>query len=249
MAATAAVIGGSGGLGAAICRVLAAEGWALRIGYHLGVDAAQQLVEAIRRDGGIADAQQVDVRDAGSVDAFLAPASGGELRAVINAVGPPIPLRPLTEVSPAEFRAIVETDVLGAFNVLTAAARRMAACGGGSIVQLLTTAVLRTLENDGMSGIPKTAIMGIVRQLARDVGAAGVRINAIAPGVIDAGIVHESFTADSVAQDVIRLCLERTPAGRMGRPEDVGALAAFLLRDSAAYINGQIIGIDGGYSA
>jgi len=109
--------------------------------------------------------------------------------------------------------------------------------------------VLRTLENDGMSGIPKTAVMGIVRQLAREVAKENVRVNAIAPGVIDAGIVHSSFTADTVAQGVIELCLDRTPMPRLGKPSEVSSLVQYLLGDEAGYINGQIIGVDGGYSA
>ena len=91
--------------------------------------------------------------------------------------------------------------------------------------------------------------MGIVRQLAREVGQGNVRVNAVAPGVIDAGIVHSSFTADEVAQGVIELCLQRTPMPRLGQPEEVAALVSFLLGDSAGYINGQVIGVDGGYSA
>lgn len=175
--------------------------------------------------------------------------AGDQLTGLINAVGPAIPLRPLVEVSSEEFREIMDIDVNGAFNLLTAAARRFVAAGRGSMVQLLTTAVLRTLEDDGMSGIPKTAIAGIVKQLAREVGRSGVRINAVAPGVIDAGIVHSSFTVDSVAQAVIERCLERTPMPRLGQPEEVAELVAFLLDDSVGYVNGQVIGIDGGYSA
>ena len=100
-----------------------------------------------------------------------------------------------------------------------------------------------------MSGIPKTAIMGIVRQLAREVKNTNVRINAVAPGVIDAGIVHSSFTVDETAQDVINMCLDRTPMPRMGEPNEVSELVKFLLDEKAGYINGQVIGNDGGYSA
>ena len=251
MARTVAVAGGSGGLGAPICRALAAQGDVVLVGYRNGADRAQALVEAIRDAGGEARSRAVDVTSAASVEEFLAAADDGaeELGGVVNAVGPPIPLRPLADVSPDEFQDIVATDVFGAFTLLTCAARRLAASGGGAIVQLLTTAVLRTLENDGMSGIPKTAIMGIVRQLAREVASDNVRVNAVAPGVIDAGIVHSSFTTDAVAEGVIKLCLDRTPMPRLGRPEEVGKLVAFLLGEDVAYINGQIIGIDGGYSA
>ena len=100
-----------------------------------------------------------------------------------------------------------------------------------------------------MSGIPKTAIMAIVRQLAREVKDTNVRINAVAPGVIDAGIVHSSFTVDNIAQEVIEMCLDRTPMPRMGEPSEVSELVKFLIGKNSGYINGQIIGVDGGYSA
>ena len=220
----------------------------LLIGWHQNQARAGELVDLVESAGGTAATKQVDLRDPESVDAFL-DAAPSPLTGVVNAIGPAIPLRPLVDVSADEFREIMEIDVNGAFNLLTAAARRLSAKGGGAIVQLLTTAVLRTLENDGMSGIPKTAIMGIVRQLAREVSQANVRVNAVAPGVIDAGIVHSSFTLDDMAKGVIELCLERTPMPRMGEPGEVAGLVEFLLSDAAGYISGQVIGVDGGYPA
>ncbi len=251
MQKTIAIAGGTGGLGTAICRELASRGYHIVVGYHSRREAAEQLAGSIEQAGGSASVAPVNLCDEQQVQGFLdhAGSLGAGLAGVVNASGPAIPLRPLTEISSAEFRRIMTADVEGAFNLLTAAGKLFAATGGGAILQLLTTAVLRTLENDAMSGIPKTAIMGIVRQLARELGPQNVRINGIAPGVIDAGIVHSSFTADPVAEAVIRDCLDKTPMPRMGRPEEVSALAAFLLSDQAGYINGQIIGIDGGYSA
>jgi len=247
---TVAVFGSSGGLGSGIAETLASH-YRLILGYHSNLDTVEALRERIVSAGGSAEAIVVDVRDPNSVAEFLdqATENSKRLRGVVNAVGPAIPLRPLIEVSPTEFESIMASDVLGSFNVLTESARRLASNEGGVIVQLLTTAVLRTLENDGMSGIPKTAVMGIVRQLAREVAKENVRVNAIAPGVIDAGIVHSSFTADTVAQGVIELCLDRTPMPRLGKPSEVSSLVQYLLGDEAGYINGQIIGVDGGYSA
>jgi 3-oxoacyl-[acyl-carrier protein] reductase len=240
-----AVVGGSGGLGAAICERLARDGAHIVVGYNTNTDAAAETAARVTAAGGSATCVAVDLRDPDSVHAFLD--SADSLTGVVNATGPAIPLCPLADVSAEEFRRIMETDVFGAFNLLTAAAKRLQ--GGGAIVQLLTTAVLRTLENDGMSGIPKTAIMGIIRQLAREVSKDGVRINGVAPGVIDVGIVHASFTVDQTAKDVIELCLARTPTPRLGQPEEVAGLVAYLLGDEAGYVTGQIIGVDGGYSA
>ena len=248
---TIAIAGATGGLGTAICEGLARKGWSLFLGYNRSADRALALRDRLRNQGARAEVHAVDLRTPEAVADFLAAAHacGDGLRGVVNATGPAIPLRPLIDIEPGTFADILRSDVEGAFNLLTIAGRHFAGNGGGCLLQLLTTAVLRTLENDAMSGIPKTAVMGIVRQLARELGPANVRVNAIAPGVIDAGIVHSSFTTDPVAEGVIRDCLAKTPMPRMGRPEEVAALAAFLLGDTAGYINGQIIGIDGGYSA
>ncbi len=244
-----AIFGGSGGLGASVTKNLSKD-YHLMIGYNKNKEKANSLFESIDKAGYKAEILYVDVCDTESIKDFLKISNtNNDLVGVVNAVGPAIPLKPLVDVTENEFKSILSIDVFGAFNVLKESFLALSERGGGSIVQFLTTAVLRTLENDGMSGIPKTAIMGIVRQLAREVKNTNVRINAVAPGVIDAGIVHSSFTVDETAQDVINMCLDRTPMPRMGEPNEVSELVKFLLDDKAGYINGQIIGIDGGYSA
>ena len=244
-----AIFGGSGGLGASVTKNLSKD-YHLMIGYNKNKEKANSLFESIDKAGYKAEILYVDVCDTESIKDFLKISNtNNDLVGVVNAVGPAIPLKPLVDVTENEFKSILSIDVFGAFNVLKESFLALSERGGGSIVQFLTTAVLRTLENDGMSGIPKTAIMGIVRQLAREVKNTNVRINAVAPGVIDAGIVHSSFTVDETAQDVINMCLDRTPMPRMGEPNEVSELVKFLLDEKAGYINGQVIGIDGGYSA
>lgn len=250
MTGAIAVIGGSGGLGEAVARRLAAR-VPVVVGYRSSRERAENLVRDIAAQGGSAHALQLDITVSESVGRFFRQAeelTGGVLH-VVSATGPAIPLCPLLEVAEADFRRIMDTDVLGTFNVLRHAVPVLRARGGGSITVFVTTAVLRTLENDGMSSVPKTAVAGLVKLAAREAGPHNVRCNAVAPGVIDAGIVHSSFTVSEVAKQVIGRCLDRTPLPRMGRPEEVAALVDYLCSDSAAYVNGQIIGIDGGYSA
>ncbi|MGQ0619009.1 MAG: SDR family NAD(P)-dependent oxidoreductase [Panacagrimonas sp.] len=245
-----AIFGASGGLGHAVARRLAKSS-PLMLGFCRNGDKADQLVREIKTGGGAAAAGQVDVRDPASVQSFLDAAArrGGRLTGVVSVTGPAIPLRALADVDVDDFRRILEADVIGSFNVLKACVPMLKASGGGPVVMFVTTAVLRILENDGMSSTPKMGVAGLVRLAAREAGAHNVRVNAIAPGVIDAGIVHSSFEADEVAKGVIRDCLAKTPLARMGLPEEIAATVEFLMSPGAAYISGQIIAVDGGYSA
>lgn len=245
-----AILGVTGGLGEAIVRRLARK-TPLTLGYAQNQAKAEKLVAELVAAGGRAQALQVDLREGGSVQSFFerAAAQWDGLQAIVSATGPAIPLCALADVKDEDFRRIYDTDVYGAFQVLKHGAAALKASGGGAMVLFLTTAVLRTLENDGMSGGPKTAVAGLLRQTAREMGPHNVRCNGVAPGVIDAGIVHSSFEIDQVAKDVIADCMRKTPLGRMGRPEEVAALVEFLVSPEAGYISGQLIGIDGGYSA
>lgn len=245
-----AILGGSGGLGEAVVRRIARRA-PVTIGYRSNADKAKALAAAVVADGGAATTAQVDMTQSDSVAAFIAGAVAhwGALDAVVSATGPQIPLCALEDVTDEDFKRIFDTDVYGSFNVVRHATAALKATGGGSIVLFVTTAVLRTLEDDGMSGIPKTAVSGLLRQAAREAGPANVRLNGVAPGVIDAGIVLTSFEVDDTAKAVIASCMAQTPLGRMGRPEEVAALADFLTSADAAYISGQIIAVDGGYSA
>lgn len=245
-----AILGASGGLGSAIAKRLA-QRTPVTVGYCGSKEKAEEVCKSITDDGGQARPAHVDMTDPASVRDFIAEARDqwNGLDHIVQATGPQIPLCALEDVTPEDFKRIFDTDVHGGFNVLKEGIPVLKAAGGGSIVLFLTTAVLRTLENDGMSGVPKTALSGLLRQAAREAGPDNVRINGIAPGVIDAGIVLTSFEVDDVAKSVIESCMAQTPLGRMGRPEEIAATVDFLTSDGATYISGQILAVDGGYSA
>ncbi len=244
-----AILGASGGLGASIATAVVARG-PVCLGYRNNPAKVEALAARINASGGSARCARVDIREADSVREFFARAAGDHgLGAIICATGPAIPLMPLMDVPEDDFARVYDTDVKGAFNVLKQGSHALQATGG-SIVMLLTTAVLRTLENDGMSGGPKTAVAAMIKQTAREAGRYNIRCNGVAPAVIDAGIIYApEFAGNALAQGVINAMVAGTPLGRMGKPEEVSAVVDFLISPGASYINGQIIGVDGGFSA
>ena len=139
--------------------------------------------------------------------------------------------------------------MFGTFHILQAATRLLAARGGGAVVVFLTAAVMRTAIYDGMSSISKTAVAGMIRQMARDAGPLNVRVNGIAPGVVDTDKLADVSALPPYKRKLVETFITDTPLPRLNNPQTIAALAAFLTTPVAADISGQIIGTDGGYSA
>jgi len=244
-----AVFGGSGRLGEVIVRHLAVLG-PVRFTYFSQREPAEALVRVLKAEGADVEAEPVDVRNAAAVEAFLQGVAADKgLSAVVSANGGLFPVCPLHEVDEADFRRIMDVDVFGSFHIMKSATPLLAANGGGAIIMLLTAAVLRTIVYDGMSSVPKAALANMIRQLARDAGPLNVRVNGIAPGVVDTDKVANIDSLPPYKREMASTFTKGTPLQRFNNPNTIAALAAFLTTDVPADISGQIIGADGGYSA
>jgi 3-oxoacyl-[acyl-carrier protein] reductase len=234
----ALVTGGSGDLGGAICRALAAGGYHVIVHGNQGLSRAEAVAAAIRGDGGSAQATAFDVTDAEVTHAALADllAAGG-IAAVVNNAGIHDDA-PMAGMSSAQWQRVIDVSLHGFFNVTQPLLLPMARARFGRIVSV--SSVAAQLGNRGQANYAaaKAGLHGASRSLAREMASRGVTVNVVAPGVIAGRMVDAAFSAQRIR--------ELVPAQRAGTPAEVAALVAFLCSDMAGYINGQVIGINGG---
>lgn len=234
----ALVTGGSGDLGGAICRRLAHSGVHVIVHANAGRDRAEAVVAAIREAGGQAEAVVFDVTDeAASRAAVEALLEGGPIQVVVNNAGVHDDA-PMAGMSAAQWTRVIDVSLHGFFHVTQPLLLPMARTRWGRIVSVSSVAAV--LGNRGQTNYAaaKAALHGASKSLAREMGSRGITVNVVAPGVIEGRMTAETFPPEVVKQMV--------PAGRVGRPEDVAALVGFLCSDDAGYINGQVIGVNGG---
>lgn len=249
-----AIVGASGGLGRAIAERVAQDA-AVTLGYRSNRTAAEELAKSITDAGGRTHIARVDVSNGDSVEEFLKEADThwGRLDSIIVASGPNIPICPIVDVSDETFRIVVETEVIGGFNIIKRGIPmlRKQSRTDRSILFILSTALLRTLAYDGCSAVPKMACLGLIRQTAREVASEGIRLNAIGTGSFAAGHAGRHHDEKSMQDPYIRKIVTdcRSPSGRSGLPTELAGVAAFLISEGASYVNGQILGVDGGYSS
>ena len=234
----ALITGGSGDLGSAISKRLAADGLHVIVHANGNPARAEAVVAEIQSAGGSAEAIAFDVADGEAtgkaIDALLAV---GPIQVVVNNAGIHDDA-PMAGMSEAQWKRVIDVSLHGFFHVTQPLLLPMARTRWGRIVSVSSVAAV--LGNRGQTNYAaaKAALHGASKSLAREMAARNITVNVVAPGVIEGNMTSELFSAESIKQIV--------PAGRAGKPDEVAALVAFLCSADAGYINGQVIGINGG---
>ncbi|MFN3215253.1 MAG: SDR family NAD(P)-dependent oxidoreductase [Acidimicrobiales bacterium] len=234
------VTGAGRGIGAGIARAAAAAGY--RVGVlDLDASAAAAVAEEICALAGPDAAVPLvaSTVDEAAVETVLD--AFGPVDAVVNNAGI-VRFGPLSELSLADWRAVVDVNLTGTFVVARAAAARMATAGGGCIVNITSMNGVAPGPNAGAYGATKAGVALLTQQMAIEWGGSGIRVNAVAPGLIDGGM-SEPIYADPVTRAARE---SKVPAGRLGTVDDIAQTVLFLASDAASYITGQNILVDGG---
>ncbi|MFG2531717.1 SDR family NAD(P)-dependent oxidoreductase [Streptomyces sp. NPDC048516] len=240
----ALVTGAAGGLGRGIALRFAAAGAAVVAHYRTGAEAARDLVERIEADGGSALALAADLAVEEECHRLVTEAAGwrGRLTALVNNAGVQ-PTQELAGMSLADWRAVAEVNVHSVFACTQAAAAVMRAGTGGSVTHIASIEAARPAPQHAHYCASKAAVVMHARTAALEYGAYGIRVNSVSPGLID----RPGLAGDW--PEGVRRWQAAAPAGRLGRPEDVGDACVFLASPMASWITGHDLVVDGGVSA
>jgi 3-oxoacyl-[acyl-carrier protein] reductase len=234
----ALVTGGSGGIGSAICRRLARDGFSVIVHANNNLAAAEALVASIEADGGQAQAVAFDVTDASATtDALQALLEQGPIQVLVNnagihddAVFPGMQL--------AQWQRVLDVSLNGFFHVTQPLTLPMIRTRWGRIISITSVAAVAGNRGQVNYSAAKGALHAATKSLALEVASRGITVNAVAPGIIDTAMSQDSFSVDEINRMV--------PMKRAGKAEEVADLVGFLASDQAAYISGQVISINGG---
>lgn len=240
----AVVTGGTRGIGLAVADALAASGYSLVLNYRSDAAAAAAAQAHVARHGNPTTTIRADIADPTEVDRLFATlrADVGPIDAFVSNAGVTADGFAVM-MSQDKWDRVLSTNLDGAFTALRHAARGMAGRRRGALLAIASTSALNAPPGQTNYAASKAGLVAAVRVLAKELGPYGVRANSLLPGFVDTDM------ARAVPADAMAAHLERLPLGRLGTPDEVGAAAAFLLSDAAAYITGASLVVDGGLTS
>jgi len=233
------ITGGSRGIGKSIVRRMTADGWSVRFCYKSNEVAAHDLVDELVRAGGDVAAARCDVADHDAVAAWIADVEReGAIDAVVNSAGITRD-RALVSMAKNDWTDVIDTNLGSVFNVCRAVSFAMMKRRRGCIVNMSSVSGVYGNPGQANYAASKAGIIGLSRTLAKELGGFGIRVNVVAPGLIDTDMT-------AAAGPRLEKLVRTVPLGRMGTADEVAATVSFLASDAAAYITAQVLGVDGG---
>ena len=242
---SAIVIGGSGGIGSAICKTFASHGVPVVFSYHGNETAANDLKKEILDHGGVVSSKKLSINDKTQVEDFFQELQNERIHSIVNATGSDIRMKWINELSYEEWDDVMRTDADGFFNIIKNSLPILRKFGG-SYTTLSSIGLSRWPAKDVLSVAPKAAIDALINGIAKEEGRNNIRANSIQLGIIEAGIFLRIKGKD-YDDRYIEAAKNNTALKKLGEAQDVADAVIFLASDRAKYITGQTLYLDGGY--